>query len=95
MMRFLSLLGLLAVRSRQPRSGRFLLGHSKSATYNLIGGGSVTASYDPNAPCRICGFPVIEASIGGTDVCPWCDMGSLRPEQLPPMRVSTAQSTLP
>jgi hypothetical protein len=31
--------------------------------------------YDDTAPCRMCGQPIIEASMGGTDVCPWCDCG--------------------
>jgi uncharacterized Zn finger protein (UPF0148 family) len=34
--------------------------------------------YDENAPCRICGLPVVAASMGGTDVCPWCDCGIYR-----------------
>lgn len=34
--------------------------------------------YDEEAPCRICGKPVVEASMGGTDVCPWCDCGKHR-----------------
>ena len=34
-----------------------------------------TVTYDENAPCRICGEPVVSASMGGTDVCPWCDCG--------------------
>jgi len=31
--------------------------------------------YDPDAPCICCGLPVVEASMGGTVVCPWCDTG--------------------
>ena len=50
----------------------------KTATYTLLGGEHVTVEYDELAPCRICGEPVIEASMGGTDVCPWCDCGRCR-----------------
>jgi hypothetical protein len=28
--------------------------------------------------CRICGKPVVAPSVGGPDVCPWCDMGMWR-----------------
>jgi len=35
-------------------------------------------TYDENAPCRICGEPVLSASTSGTDICPWCDMGRCR-----------------
>lgn len=31
--------------------------------------------YDADAPCISCGLPVIEASMGGTVLCPWCDVG--------------------
>lgn len=57
----------------------------KEATYRLLGGGSVTIPYDETAPCRMCHQPVIEASVGGTDVCPWCDMGIPRydPTEVP------------
>lgn len=47
----------------------------KTATYNIGNGGFVAIEYDENAPCRICGDPVREASMGGTDVCPACDCG--------------------
>ena len=47
----------------------------KEATYNLTNGEKVTVEYDETAPCRICGKPVEFASVGGTDVCPWCDRG--------------------
>lgn len=50
----------------------------ETARYPLVGGGEWIIEYDPNAPCRMCGLPVIEASAGGTDVCPWCDMGVTR-----------------
>ena len=53
----------------------------KKATYTLIGGKSLTVEYDETAPCRICGKPVIDASMGGTDVCPWCDCGRERPDK--------------
>jgi len=50
----------------------------KTATYNKKGGGKVTVEYDENAPCVICGEPVVEASMGGTAVCPSCDCGNCR-----------------
>ena len=37
-----------------------------------------TYSYDADAPCHWCGLPVVEASMGGTGCCPWCDMGTCR-----------------
>lgn len=55
----------------------------KTATYRRHGGETFTVEYDENAPCICCGFPVIEASVGGTAVCPWCDMGRPRPEHGP------------
>lgn len=50
----------------------------KEATYTLIDNSKVTVEYDETAPCRICGLPVVAASMGGTDVCPWCDCGIYR-----------------
>lgn len=50
----------------------------KTATYNLIGGGTKTIEYDKKDPCIICGEPVTEASMGGTVICPWCDCGKCR-----------------
>ncbi len=50
----------------------------KTATYNLVGGGTKTIEYDDTAPCICCGEPVVEASMGGTVLCPWCDMGKCR-----------------
>jgi hypothetical protein len=50
----------------------------KTLTYNLIGGGTKTIEYDENAPCIICGEPVITASVGGTVICPSCDLGKCR-----------------
>lgn len=48
------------------------------ATYRLVGGGDLEVEYDRDVPCRICEQPVLDASVGGTDVCPWCDMGVCR-----------------
>jgi len=45
----------------------------KQATYTLFDGSKLTVDYDETAPCRICGLPVDEASVGGTDVCSSCD----------------------
>jgi len=50
----------------------------KTAVYQKIGGGELKIEYDENAPCIICGEPVIEASMGGTAICPWCDCGNCR-----------------
>lgn len=50
----------------------------KEATYTSLDGSKLTVEYDETAPCRMCGLPVIEASTGGTDVCPWCDCGVYR-----------------
>ena len=40
----------------------------------------MVVTYDEKRPCRVCGFPVLLASRGGVDVCPWCDSGEERPE---------------
>jgi len=45
---------------------------------SAVGGHNIEFEYDETAPCRICGKPVVEASMGGTDVCPWCDCGNNR-----------------
>jgi len=45
------------------------------AVYNWPGGNPFTVEYDPNAPCRLCGLPVVAASMGGADVCASCDCG--------------------
>ena len=50
----------------------------KTATYTLTNGKKDTVSYDEHAPCRVCGEPVGNASMGGTDVCPACDCGKCR-----------------
>ena len=50
----------------------------KTATYRLKGGDELTVEYDETAPCKVCGEPVVAASMGGTDLCPWCDMGECR-----------------
>jgi uncharacterized Zn finger protein (UPF0148 family) len=47
----------------------------KTATYRLLNGEPLVVEYDPEAPCTACGLPVVEASVGGTALCPWCDMG--------------------
>jgi len=48
------------------------------AEYNVEGGKKVRMPYDPKALCIECGLPVEAASMGGTKVCPWCDMGKYR-----------------
>ena len=50
----------------------------KTATYRLVDGSDIHVTYDPEAPCIACGLPVFEASVGGTMLCPWCDMGVTR-----------------
>lgn len=50
----------------------------KTATYRDHDGKPFSVEYDPDAPCNLCGEPVIEASVGGTAICPWCDMGKCR-----------------
>jgi uncharacterized Zn finger protein (UPF0148 family) len=40
--------------------------------------GGVKVEYSEIAPCRVCGLPVENASMGGVDLCPWCDMGVYR-----------------
>ena len=46
--------------------------------YPLIDGRTLRVMYDTQGPCRLCGEPVGSASMGGTDVCPPCDMGVYR-----------------
>jgi hypothetical protein len=50
----------------------------KTATYTLLDGTTLEVTYDENTPCEKCGDPVVEASMGGTTICPWCDMGCCR-----------------
>lgn len=51
----------------------------KTAIYIGLDGKPFKVEYDPDAPCKLCGKPVIEASMGGTVICPWCDTGKPRP----------------
>lgn len=50
----------------------------KTAVYKKLDGSDLIIEYDETAPCIICGEPVVEASVGGTAICPWCDMGKCR-----------------
>jgi len=50
----------------------------KTATYHTTEGREVKVEYDEAAPCIVCGEPVLEASVGGTVICPWCDCGNCR-----------------
>jgi len=50
----------------------------KTAIYKDIFGENIEVKYNEYAPCRICGLPVIHASMSGTDVCPYCDCGRYR-----------------
>lgn len=45
------------------------------ARYPQRDGRMLCVEYDPEEPCRICGLPTGGASMGGTDVCAWCDCG--------------------
>ena len=67
----------------------------KTATYNKLDGGKFTVEYDETAPCIICGEPVVEASTGGTVICPWCDCGNCRycGVQLPWSPISKEKTT--
>ena len=47
----------------------------KTVTYNKGLSEEFNVEYDPTAPCIGCGLPVVEASMGGTVLCPWCDTG--------------------
>lgn len=47
----------------------------KIATYETLDGDKLHVTYDPSSTCAICGEPIVEASVGGTAICPWCDMG--------------------
>lgn len=50
----------------------------KTARYTLLDGSPWEVQYDADAPCIGCGEPVCDASMGGTALCPWCDMGKCR-----------------
>lgn len=50
----------------------------KTATYRDMDGTPLIVEYDENAPCRLCAQPVLAASMGGTDICCWCDLGRCR-----------------
>jgi len=54
----------------------------KTARYTVYKGSTETeeieVEYDENAPCQVCEEPVMEASVGGTSICPWCDRGICR-----------------
>ena len=49
----------------------------KTATYNTKDG-PIHIEYDENAPCWMCDKPVVGASMSGTVICCWCDMGRNR-----------------
>ena len=48
----------------------------KTADYRSFGGPLI--HYDADAPCVSCELPVESPSMGGTALCPWCDMGQHR-----------------
>lgn len=49
----------------------------KTPGYKL-NGQRLRIEYDSEQPCIVCGLPVEEASVGGTMICPMCDMGMHR-----------------
>lgn len=52
----------------------------RKCRYTLTGGrGDIWVTYEESIDCRVCRLPVVAASVGGTDVCPWCDCGSQGP----------------
>jgi hypothetical protein len=53
-------------------------GEGQFSFYNGENCSPIDIEYDENGQCKICGLPVYEASFGGIDVCPWCDMGLFR-----------------
>lgn len=57
----------------QDETGTFHLCNNEKAEYKLV-----EIEYDETAPCVICGLPVENASMGGTNVCPSCDCGYFR-----------------
>lgn len=44
----------------------------KKVSYKLRSGQTFVVEYDENMPCKVCGQPVIVASVESADVCPWC-----------------------
>lgn len=54
-------------------------------------GDKLTVEYDDEAPCQSCGLPVYEASVAGSAICPWCDMGTSRTD--PYGRAPTRKAT--
>ena len=47
-------------------------------SYTRSDGSRFEVEYDTEAPCLRCGLPVFAASMSGTAICPWCDMGKCR-----------------
>lgn len=50
----------------------------RTMIYKQQDGKDLKITYDENAPCIVCGEPVISASMGGTVICPSCDLGKCR-----------------
>jgi len=50
----------------------------KTVTYRGLDGENFTIEYNENASCVSCNLPVLEASMGGTSLCSWCDCGVYR-----------------
>ena len=48
----------------------------KRAVYrDFYTGKPYEVEYDPEALCVMCEQPVTEASVGGINICSWCDRG--------------------
>jgi hypothetical protein len=57
----------------QDEKGTLHICNNDKKEYELI-----EIEYDETAPCKICGLPVDNASMSGTDICPSCDCGCFR-----------------
>ena len=62
----------------------------RKVIYETMSQGKLEIEYDETFPCKCCGFPVKHASMGGVDLCPWCDCGEERPEIKEARRVALA-----
>ena len=51
---------------------------TRISVYHANDGKEIRIPYDENAPCIVCGEPVIGASMGGTAICGACDCGRCR-----------------
>jgi hypothetical protein len=54
------------------------LAQPKTVHYRRPDGTPFAVEFDPTTPCIVCGLAVVEASMAGTAICPWCDCGTNR-----------------